>query len=311
MDFEKQIRDELFLSETCAVLLGILIPPLLILWISSLYLVRREDDPARMAFTYLKMVYPMALLTLTFRFIHVMAMKKTLVSVSDETPPDEFLPFMTFIIDHSDALSVTLLDVTDVFLIITLFELGNGFLICLTAKRSSFYLVVQYIILVPSAAVLSLIITTFIQDLSIWKKPLSMDEDSEQRILEYLEERDGWDTALLILWGVASLVLVAYACFVSNKARDKPLILDSTVIFLGTTVLNLLNPGRQFLMIILDLDQDGWNTTMQYFYLIDNILDHWVRFFIIALIFVLGLRKDNGLWTPLSRLPGDLVPIKG
>jgi hypothetical protein len=90
---------------------------------------------------------------------------------------------------------------------------------------------------------------------------------------------------------------------------------QSAVIFLGATVLNLLNPGRQLLMIILDLDQDGQNTIMQYFYLIDNIVDHWVRFFIIALIFVLGLRKDNGLRTTPSRLPSDLVPainsIKG
>jgi hypothetical protein len=159
-----------------------------------------------------------------------MAMNKILVSVSDETPPDEFLPCMAQVINPSDALSTTLLDVTDVFLIITLFELGNGFLMCLTAKRSSFYLVVQYTILVPSAAVLSLIITTFIQGLYMWIKSLSMDEDSEQRILEYLEERDEWDTPLLILWGVASLVLLAYACFVSIKARDKPLILNVSLV---------------------------------------------------------------------------------
>uniref|UniRef100_A0A0D2YFF2 Uncharacterized protein n=1 Tax=Fusarium oxysporum (strain Fo5176) TaxID=660025 RepID=A0A0D2YFF2_FUSOF len=202
MDSEEQIRDELFPSETSAVLLGILIPPLLILWISSLYLVRREDDPARMAFMYMKIVFPMALLALTLRFIHVMAMNKILVShVSDETPLDEFLHCMVHVINRLDALSATLLDVTDVFLIITLFELGNGFLIYLTAKRSSFYLVV--------------------------------------------------------------------------RARDKPLIFDSTMIFLGVTVLNLLNPGRQLLMIILDLNQDGRNIAREYFYLIDNILDHW------------------------------------
>jgi hypothetical protein len=129
-----------------------------------------------------------------------------------------------------DALSTTLLDVTDVFLIITLFELGNGFLICLTAKRSSFYLVLRYAILVTSAAVLYLSITTFIRGHSIWIKSLSMDEDSEQRIWKDLEELDEWDTPLLILWGVASFVLLAYACFVCNKARDKPLILDVSLI---------------------------------------------------------------------------------
>ncbi|KAF4331738.1 hypothetical protein FBEOM_14494 [Fusarium beomiforme] len=316
MGSEGSVRDGLFPSETSAVLLGILIPPVLILWICTLYLVRREDDPARMAFTFMKIVYPMALLTLTFRFIHFIAMNKIPVSrVSDETLSDGFLYCMLQIINRLDALSTILLDVTDIFLIITLFELGNGFLICLTAKRSSFYLVVRYTILVPSAAVLYLGITNFIRGNSIWIKSLSMDEDSEQRIWKDLEELDEWDTPLLILWGVASFVLLACACFVWNKARDKPLILDSTVIFLGATVLNLLNPGRQLLMIILNLDKDRWYITGQSFYLIDNISDHWVRFFIIALIFVLGMRKANGLWTTPPRLPGGLVPatnaIKG
>ncbi|KAL5619835.1 hypothetical protein FOVSG1_002057 [Fusarium oxysporum f. sp. vasinfectum] len=179
MSSEESVRDELFRSETSAVLLGILIPPLLILWICSLYLVRREDDPARMAFTYMKTVYLMALLTLTFRFIYFIAMNKILVSsASDETLPDGFLHCMVHITNRLDALSTTLLDVTDVFLIITLFELGNGFLICLTAKRSSFYLVLRYSILVTSAAVLYLSITTFIRSHSIWIKSLSMDEDS-------------------------------------------------------------------------------------------------------------------------------------
>jgi hypothetical protein len=68
MGSEESVRDELFPSETSAVLLGILIPPLLILWICNLYLVRREDDPARMAFTYMKIVYPMALLCVKSSF---------------------------------------------------------------------------------------------------------------------------------------------------------------------------------------------------------------------------------------------------
>lgn len=60
-------------------------------------------------------------------------------------------------------------------------------------------------------------------------------------------------------------------------------------------------------MTILDLDEDRSNITRQYLYVIDDILGHWVRFFIIALIFAIGLRKDNGLWTTPPRLPGDLV----
>lgn len=62
MDSADLVRDDLFHSETSAVFLGILILPLFLLWISSLYLVCREDDPARIAFTYIKVVYPLAFL---------------------------------------------------------------------------------------------------------------------------------------------------------------------------------------------------------------------------------------------------------
>ncbi|CAM1504957.1 Fc.00g105940.m01.CDS01 [Cosmosporella sp. VM-42] len=292
MDSEEPVRGDLFHSETSAVFLGILILALFILWISSLYLVRREDDPARIAFTYMKVVYPMAFFTQTFRFTHLMlniAMHKILLShASDETPPDEFLHRMNHISNRLDALSSTLLDATDVFLILTLFELGNGFLLCLTA-------------------VLYLATVTYIRGCSFWITSFSMDVDSEQRIRKDIEELEEWDTPLLILWVVASLLLLAYACFVSNKAKGKPLILDSTVIFLGPTALNLINPGRHLVITILDLDKDTRNINWQYFYLLDDILDYGVRFFIIALIYAIGLQKDNELLTTQLRLPSDLV----
>lgn len=125
-----------------------------------------------------------------------------------------------------NALSSALLDATDVFLILTLFELGNGFLLFLTGKILSFCLVIRYAILVPSAVILYLAIATYIRGYSIWAKSFPMDEDSEQRIQKDIEELEKWDTPLLVLWGVASLLLVTYACFVSNKAKGKPLILD-------------------------------------------------------------------------------------
>lgn len=44
------------------VLVGIFIKPLFILWCISLCLARRRNDPARTAFTWLKVVYPLMVL---------------------------------------------------------------------------------------------------------------------------------------------------------------------------------------------------------------------------------------------------------
>lgn len=55
-------------------------------------------------------------------------------------------------------------------------------------------------------------------------------------------------------------------------------------------------------MTTLDLDTDGYQLIKDYLYLIDDVLDYWVRFFIIALIFAMGLPTEKGLWTIISQL---------
>lgn len=44
------------------VLWGLLIKPLLIIWLISLCLVRRKNDHARLAFTYMKIVMPLEIM---------------------------------------------------------------------------------------------------------------------------------------------------------------------------------------------------------------------------------------------------------
>ena len=97
------------------------------------------------------------------------AMHKIVVSRAwDEIPWEELPHRLDYISTRLNTLSLMLLDITDVFLILTLFELGNGFLLCLTDKRSSVHLVVRYITLVPSGVVLNLTIATYIKSYSIW-----------------------------------------------------------------------------------------------------------------------------------------------
>ncbi|KAM6521824.1 hypothetical protein FALCPG4_011527 [Fusarium falciforme] len=306
MDSEDAIRDDTSSSLISAISLGVLILPLLALWTSSLSLARREDNPAPLAFTYMKIVYPVAFLrALTFQFAHIMleiAMRWLLMPRGPYEIPQAEPHRMAYMSNRLDALSSTLLDVTDILLILALFELGGGFLEHVTGKGSGFPLVVRCTLLLPAAIVLYLTIATHVQSYSIWSKSFSTDEDGEVQLQADIESLEEWDTPLLTLWWAASFLLFLYACLIWHKTKGNSQVLDSTVTFLAATVLNLFNPVRQAVMTSLDLEVVGCKLVMHYLCLVDDMFDYWVRFLIIAHIFAMGLPGNKGLWAAMSQL---------
>lgn len=154
---------------------------------------------------------------------------------------------IAYMSDRFDALSSTLLDVTDILLILALFELGNGFLECVTGKSSNFPLVVRYTLLLPCAVVLYLTIATHVQSYSIWSKSLSTDEYGEFKLRADLEGSEEWDTPLLTLWWAASFLLFLYACFIWHKAKGNSEVLDvSPTPFLKRLSFSIQSPLCRF-----------------------------------------------------------------
>lgn len=68
---------------------------------------------------------------------------------------------------------------------------------------------------------------------------------------------------------------------------------------------------KQAVITTLDLDMAGYRLIQDYLYLIDDILDYWVRFLIMAHIFVMGLPGNKGLWTTISQLHSAPLGIAG
>lgn len=54
-------------------------------------------------------------------------------------------------------------------------------------------------------------------------------------------------------------------------------------------------------MTSLDLEVVRCKLVMHYLYLVDDMLDYWVRFLIIAHIFAMGLPGNKGLWAVMSQ----------
>ncbi|KAL5610898.1 hypothetical protein FOBRF1_007015 [Fusarium oxysporum] len=301
MDFEEEAKGHLLHIKSTAVLVSIVVLPLSILGITSLYRVRRENDPARVAFAYMNVAFVLANLASISQSAHL-CLEIAALKTPSSRAWDDFPGHLKNLSTRLDTVSTALLDVTDIFLTLTLFELGNGFLICFMGKRSNAHLVVRYTTIVPSAVVLYLTIATYLKGYSAWSKILYLNEDSEPRVLSDFEELEAWDTPLLVVWSIASVLLFAYASFVVRKAGDKPLLLSSAMLFLVATILNLTNPAQRLAMDIIGLDKDISLFTSHY-YMADTILDYWVRFLTLGLVFVVGVRKDDGLWTTAPQQP--------
>lgn len=357
MDYEEGVRDVTSSNLISAISLGVLILPLLALWTSSLALARRDDNPAPLAFTYMKIVYPVAFLcvelpsdifntfsdyhrALIFQFAHFIleiAMRRLLMPRGPYEIPQAEPRHTAYMSNRLDALSSTLLDITDIFLILALFELGSSFLEHVTGKTSSFPLVIRYTLLLPAAIVLYLAIATHVRSYSILSGSFSTDEYGEHQLQADIESLEEWDTPLLTLWWAASFLLFLYPCLIWHKRKGnaqylyvsllllKPLFLSfnlalllrtctltsyqSTVTFLSATVLNLFNPVRQVMITTLDPEILECKVFMHDLYLVDDVLDYWVRFLIIAHIFAMGLPGNKGLWAAISQLYGAPVDI--
>lgn len=194
----------------------------------------------------MKVVYPVAFLcakqssdklsrnsdsnrALTFQFAHAMlevAMRWILVPRGPNEIPLAEPHQMAYTSNRLDALSSTLLDIADIFLILALFEIGNDFLEDVTGKAPSFSLVVRYMLLFPAGMVLYLVVATHVQGYSDYSAYFWASEDGESQLQENTNKPEAWDTPLLTLWWAASFLLFSYACFLWHKAKGNPQALD-------------------------------------------------------------------------------------
>ncbi|KAL1984537.1 hypothetical protein VTN96DRAFT_9037 [Rasamsonia emersonii] len=98
----------------------------------------------------------------------------------------------------------------------------------------------------------------------------------------------------ILLW-VTSVAVLAFSIFVMVKCSANIILRNSAVLFLVTGILFLLRNTW-------DLAYDAtWllpkRITPEYTIVVDGVLDAWVTFVLLVLVFVIGCRKQRGLWS--------------
>ncbi|KAH8695154.1 hypothetical protein BGW36DRAFT_382207 [Talaromyces proteolyticus] len=302
---------------------GIMIKPLLLIWLISLCLVRRRNDPARVAFSYLNAACPFLMVCLTlFVAGDAVAIAQTTLEQDDET--NNLLSDLQYRVYSVGYLFQV---VADILTVCCLVELGNGLLLSVKQQRTAFQTVLRYVAIGVGSLIFVLSLAQF-----------SIDNVQYTNYFNYLNHRlthydYGGDTTaptfdyasfdhsltialdLSVTCDVLLLVTTAatlgYAAYVLHQCRSCPGLRNSTVLFLVATILSLL---RYSWAIAIDTAWELPNVTMPLVYadIVDPIINIWTFFVILVLLFVIGRRKQDGVWsTPQQWMSPDIMSQPG
>lgn len=228
-------------------------------------------------------------------------------------------------------------------LVMTLVELGNGFLFFLTETRTTLQramrnagiasCVLLFIIAIASFGILNEAYSQYLA--SPWAY-----EDAGESLFSAGRKLSAAFDIILFVWAVVLMVfavlvfkevkhnyvlksvscptLTTTAPASSNNLKrsfsDIRLSFQSAILFLAATILNLITRlygliyASLFNLAGFDWDHESYTVIM----FLDPFLSEWIFTVIVALVFSIAIRKRNGLWTTMQPwMDGQGLPAKG
>lgn len=216
-------------------------------------------------------------------------------------------------------------------LVMTLVELGNGFLFCVAETRTALQRAMRnagiascILLFIISFASFGVLNEAYSQYLAApWA-----DEDAGESLFSAGRKLSaaveiilfGWAVVLMIL-GALVLIKIKHNYALKNVScpippakapapsssfersfADTQPCFQSAVLFLAATILNLI--ARLYGLIYaslfnldgMDIDHEGYTVIM----FLDPFMSEWIFTVIVALIFSIAIRKGNGLWTTMQ-----------
>ncbi|KAI7786146.1 hypothetical protein LA080_004530 [Diaporthe eres] len=275
---------------------AIMIVPLSVIMCISFYRARRSKDPARVTTTYLKAMLPMAILWLllyTIQGILSIVYNNTYI---DGTPVYHALL-------RTSALGLLFSNTTDLLLIMTLAELGNGFLFCLTQTRTALQKAVRYAAIASCTILTMLAIAMFGVYNAVYSHYMS------DRWYSYLDSSlrqasRNTSIAFSILILVWTLLLLFLAAVVFHKTKRNYILKNSTALFLVAAILNLFPRLYTVIYLSIFVLAEFYNfnhyETYTAILFVEPVITVWIYTVVVALIFTIVIRRRNGLWTTLQ-----------
>ncbi|KAG8162649.1 hypothetical protein KVR01_007127 [Diaporthe batatas] len=287
---------------------ALMIVPLIVIMCITYRRAPRAADPARGAVPYFKVVLPVTtawIVLYTIAGILGIVLGNALSSWEARMVMQEAQLRISTIASLGARLA-------DFLMIMTLVEMGNGFLFCLAEMRTGLQKAMKYVG-IGSCAILAILavalfgITNALYSAYFGQNGLYY-EDSER----LYDARKGISSALTIVVFIWSLVLVVFAAIVFTKAKRNHVLRNSAMLFLIATVLYFIS--NLYLLIYTALfvlsnfyPYDSYETYTALLF-IDPIVVTWTFVIASSLVCAVVVRKNNGLWSTLQPWMNEQIP---
>ncbi|KAL2286551.1 hypothetical protein FJTKL_06905 [Diaporthe vaccinii] len=204
---------------------------------------------------------------------------------------------------HMNLVGGLFFHLVDLLLVVTLVEVGNGFLFCLAESRTMLQRVMRYAAIV-SCAILAVIAPvafgTINASVALFSSPGSNWTDFEN-LWKAGEKLYAAFDILLFVWAG---IVMGSSTHVYNKAKRSRVLGNSSVLFLYAAVLNLLTRLYSLIYVSLFLlahvkiyvPSKTWTALS----IVGPILTTWIYAAIVAIIVTIAFRKHNGIWTTVQ-----------
>lgn len=123
-----------------------------------------------------------------------------------------------------------------------------------------------------------------------------------------LEQLSG---ALDIMLWIATLPIVVYTAYVVHKAKAVPHLRNSTILLLTASLLNFIRMTAEMAITCTYYLRPDWRfriIPLYVPYIVRPVLDCTPMFVLLILLFVIGIRKQRGLWSTQQPQPQQWAP---
>ncbi|KAG6040231.1 hypothetical protein E4U41_001208 [Claviceps citrina] len=286
-----------------AAVTGFMVLPIAMVGILTLVLARRQGDPARRAFSWLKGCHPFLLVSISC-IISADILNVVLLSWQNDTGTYDTTHHtrdeISAIIRSERYLSFTgnlFENLVDIFFVLILVELGNGLMYSLDHRSLPYQLRLRYAAYVTIAFLVSVVFAYFGQPASAWVAYWSGSENnaSYAQLTQSLQVVGKLGASFYIPSWVVSIGQVLYASFVMHKHKAGVVTRHVAILYLTVTVLDFI---RWTFFVVLyaqwilpSLDNPWW------WNLVDALGNTWIRFLQLVLLLMIGIRRRKGIWT--------------
>ncbi|EXA41287.1 hypothetical protein FOVG_09787 [Fusarium oxysporum f. sp. pisi HDV247] len=301
--------EKYWIAHGAMVFLGAWIPSV-VLFFCSFCLVRRKKDPARTAFTYLKL----ALLVFSgFAFFEFASYVVSVVHSQlyyggriDSDFDSHYSKTLLVTVQVLATLALIYDMVTDILIMIILLRLGTGIVMVQTGRPDPKGKILRLVSYIAAAILFILALTAFglriryVYEVFFNDVRVGADSYTKSRQIAF---------SFSVLVFVISLAIVARAIMIKVQSKGESALTWCSNLFIAASVVWLMRTTFNMASTAAWTNLSSAYRDREYkyaYYILEVVFGIWPQFVVLCLVFAIGRARNNGIWSKQEQ-----EPVKG